>query len=83
LVAAEPPGDPIQASSSGLELTEEPAFASLLRSDTRMRNHLPGVGRDVEVDEDLFSGPGVVTDKDWRGVGGNQLTPVMLFMLSV
>ena len=48
-----------------------------------MRNHLPGVGRDVEVDEDLFSGPGVVTDKDWRGVGGNQLTPVMLFMLSV
>lgn len=32
------------------------------RTDARMRNHVSGVGRDEEVDEDLFSGSGVVTD---------------------
>ena len=56
---------------------------SACRTDARMRNHVSGVGRDEEVDEDLFSGSGVVTDEGWRGVGGNQLTPLMLFMLSV
>ena len=51
-----PPVRPFDAPVTSTEHTP------VCRTDARMRNHVSGVGRDEEVDEDLFSGSGVVTD---------------------